>query len=141
MCKSSKLRRMSLMKKIIMPKIKLNNGNEISALGLGTFNFDEKTSSSLNIAFEIGYTLLDTSPAYKNEELIANKLWMSSGESNSLERKKYFLQTKLFLTNCYNHTEYKGLKESMQRLHTDYFDSYLMHWALPDKFIKNYKED
>lgn len=128
------------MKQTKMPKIKLNNGNEIASLGLGTFAYDDKTSPALKFASKIGYTTLDTSPAYKNEELIAKQLWKVCGFYNPFMRKKYFLQTKLFLNHCYNHTEYTGLKESLQRLHTDYLDSYLMHWALPDKFIKNYKE-
>lgn len=120
----------------IISKIKLNNANEIPTLGLGTFKYDEKTSSALKVASEIGYTLLDTSPAYKTENIIAKSLW----QNYEFDRRHFFVQTKLFLNHCYNHTEYLGLKESMQNLHTDYIDSYLMHWALPDKFIKNYKE-
>lgn len=124
-----------------MQKFKLNNSVIIPALGLGTFGNDNKNLKNvLDSASEIGYTLIDTSPAYGNEKYIAQALWENFGFCNKTKREKYFLQTKLFLDHCYNHTEYTGLKESMERMKTNYIDSFLMHWALPDKFIQNYKE-
>lgn len=126
---------------VSMQSFKLNNGVEIPALGLGTFGNDKKNINNvLKSASQIGYTLIDTSPAYHNEKDIAKALWCGNIFCNNVNRKKYFLETKLFLNHCYERTEYIGLKETLKRLQTDYIDSYLLHWALPDKFIKNYKE-
>lgn len=63
-----------------MENYKLNNGIEIPVLGLGTFgNDNNKLKSVLKSASEIGYTLIDTSPAYGNEKYIAKALWKNFG--------------------------------------------------------------
>ena len=61
---------------VSMQSFKLNNGVEIPALGLGTFGNDKKDINNvLKSASQIGYTLIDTSPAYHKEKDIAKALW------------------------------------------------------------------
>ena len=56
-----------------MNKIKLNDGNEIPLLGLGTYEIrGEDVSKSIEYAFEAGYRHIDTAKAYYNEEEIGN---------------------------------------------------------------------
>ena len=119
----------------------LNNRNKIPILGLGTFaNKGNILTRTIKDAIAIGYRLFDTSPAYENEKYIGNGVWKKFLRIDDVERKKYFLTTKLFLNDCEKGTEYKGLKKSLKLLGTDYVDNYLLHWALPDKYVKNYKE-
>lgn len=117
----------------------LNNGNKIPSLGLGTFN----QKSLIEVAREsakIGYELFDTSPAYGTEKNLSKGLWKGLFFADKQKRAKYSVTTKLFLSDCFDNNEYRGLKESLKYLSTDYIDTYLLHWAHPDVFVHNYKE-
>lgn len=115
----------------------LNNKNKIPCIGLGTFNAKNLKKIAHKSA-DIGYELYDTSPAYGTEKRLAEGLWKRFFYKK--DRKQFFITTKLFLNNCFDNTEYLGLKKSLKKLSTDYIDNYLLHWAHPDVFIKNYKE-
>lgn len=114
----------------------LNNKNKIPCIGLGTFNAKNLKKIAHKSA-DIGYELYDTSPAYGTEKRLAEGLWKRFFYKK--DRKQFFITTKLFLNNCFDNTEYLGLKKSLKKLSTDYIDNYLLHWAHPDVFIKNYK--
>ena len=116
---------------------KLNNGFKIPALGLGTFNnLGPEAENAVKAASKTGYRLFDTSPAYGNESVL-KCLWQ---RFFGIERSKYIIETKLFLNSCVDNKEYSGLKESLKNLNIKYIDIYLLHWAHPKLFIKNYKE-
>ena len=115
----------------------LNNYHKIPKIGLGTFNSTELTSIAKQ-SINLGYRLFDTSPAYRTEKPLAKGLW--NHVFSSVDRKSCYITTKLFLNCCFDNSEYKGLKKSLKQLHTEYIDNYLLHWAHPDVFIKNYKE-
>jgi diketogulonate reductase-like aldo/keto reductase len=117
----------------------LNNGNKIPVLGLGTFN-QKELSKVAKASTKIGYKLFDTSPAYKTEKSLSEGLYKGLFFSNKEKRKEYSITTKLFLSDCFDGNEYRGLKNSLRNLSTDYIDTYLLHWAHPDVFIRNYKE-
>lgn len=52
---------------ILNENIKLNNGEEISKLGLGTwFIDDDKAADAVRNALSLGYRLIDTAQAYDN---------------------------------------------------------------------------
>ena len=117
----------------------LNNGNQIPSLGLGTFN-SQNLSNIAKQAVKIGYKLFDTSPAYGTEKALSRGLYKGIFSTDQLRRGRVSSTTKLFLTDCFNGNEYRGLKRSLRALSTDYIDTYLLHWAHPDVFIHNYKE-
>ena len=108
-------------------------------MGLGTFN-QNKLIQVAKESTKIGYELFDTSAAYGTEKNLSRGLWKGLFFSNKEKRKKYSITTKLFLTDCFDGNEYRGLKNSLKALSTDYIDNYLLHWAHPDVFIHNYKE-
>ena len=118
----------------------LNNGREIPKLGLGTFasNGDE-LEKAIKTALKVGYRLFDTSLAYKNETSVGQGLW-GNFWTKWIDRKKVYVTSKLFLNHCLDNKEYSGLKKTLKNLNTTYLDNYLLHWALDETYIKNYKE-
>ncbi len=119
----------------------LNNGQKIPAIGLGTFPMKgDVLIEALRHAKAAGYSYFDTSKAYANEPDLAKGLYTGMIPFfTKFKRKKYIIQTKLFLDACVAHQERKGLIGALKRLNTDYIDIYLMHWAYPDTFVRNYK--
>ena len=117
----------------------LNNGDKIPSLGLGTFNQHDLPIVARQAA-QLGYELFDTSPAYGTEKKLSRGLWHGILFSNQQKRANYSITTKLFLSDCFGGQEYRGLKNSLRALSTNYIDTYLLHWAHPDVFIHNYKE-
>lgn len=118
----------------------LNDGNIIPAVGLGTFPMKGETLlGALQAAKEAGYTYFDTSPAYGNEAGLTSLYDSRIPFWKAHKRKKYCVQTKLFLDFCISHNEKTGLKKSLHRLRSTYVDVYLMHWAYPDTFVRNYQ--
>ncbi len=114
---------------------------EISAIGLGTWNFggnwdnyDEK--NCINIAkkaFELGVNLFDTAPVYglgvaetvlgkalkelpREEIIIASKCGLIWDENNKVTN------------NLTKESIVKEIDRSLNRLQTDYIDIYQLHW-------------
>lgn len=108
-----------------IPKKKLNDGNEIPMIGLGTWQMDEEGSlSAIPVALELGYRSIDTAYAYYNEKFIGQAI-------KSFPRDELFLTSKLW-------REFHDLQkieavcdQSLKDLGTDYLDLYLIHW--PEK--------
>ncbi len=58
-----------------MNTIKLNDGNEIPLLGLGTYDIrGEDVNKAIGYAFEAGYRHIDTAKSYYNEEEIGDAI-------------------------------------------------------------------
>lgn len=54
-----------------MQTITLNNGVKMPILGYGVFQIDPKeTQKCVEDALEVGYRLIDTAAAYRNEEAV-----------------------------------------------------------------------
>ena len=61
-----------------MKRIRLNDGNEIPAIGFGTFQIpaDGSTYEAVKVALSLGVRHIDTAVAYFNEHEVDEKAWV-----------------------------------------------------------------
>lgn len=103
-----------------MEYLKLNNGLECPALGIGTFMLSPKEAeNAVSEALKDGYTLIDTANAYENEVSVGRAI-----KNSGVPREKIFLSTKLWPTEFENHN---AVKETLKRLDIDYVDLLYIH--------------
>jgi len=108
---------------------KLNNGNSIPCLGLGTdaVKGKEHVYDLLLTSYKAGYRLIDSARMYGNEEDIGWAL-KKLEKDNKIPRTEFVLTSKILPAD----TSYKGanasLKKTLSALQTDYLDILLIHW-------------
>ncbi|XP_050358916.1 aldo-keto reductase AKR2E4-like [Nymphalis io] len=118
------------------PRIPLNDGNTIPALGLGTFlGFDEQGQKKVGPreielpvtwALNAGYRLIDTASIYGNEDQIGVAI-----QKSDVPREDIFIVTKLSLHEQRNVVS--SLKKSLAQLNTPYVDLFLIHFPVAFK--------
>ncbi|EJF58366.1 Aldo/keto reductase [Dichomitus squalens LYAD-421 SS1] len=109
----------------LSPTIKLNNGVEIPAIGLGTWQSKpEEVINAVEYAIkEAGYRHIDCAWAYGNEKEVGEGIRRSG-----VPRSEIFVTSKLWATRL-NDVE-GALDESLANLGLDYLDLYLIHWPI-----------
>lgn len=118
------------------PTLKLNNGIEMPALGLGVYQASaEDTVKAVENAIADGYRLIDTARAYGNESQVGEAI-----RNSGINRAELFVTTKLWLTD-YGRDAARGFDESLTKLGLDYLDLYLLHWPTRnfDATVQSYK--
>ena len=97
--------------KIIMQKVKLNNGIEMPILGFGVYQIEDQTLCEQCVydAIETGYRSIDT-------------------------REDLFITTKLWISDAGYDKAKKAFEASMKRLQLDYLDLYLIHQPFNDYY-------
>jgi diketogulonate reductase-like aldo/keto reductase len=115
-----------------MQTIKLHN-IDIPKLGFGTWQIhDEECVNAVGKALQMGYRHIDTAQAYDNEEFVGEG-WQKSG----IPRDNFFLTTKIFREQFETKDKaISSLKESLNKLKTDYVDLVLVHWPFPEYEIE-----
>jgi 2,5-diketo-D-gluconate reductase A len=109
------------------PLVKLNDGNQLPQLGLGTWPMkDDEVAAVVPQAVEAGYRLFDSAVNYGNE------VGLGAGVRNAgVPREELFVTTKVpGRHHGYDETK-KSLEESLQRMQLEYVDLYLIHWPNP----------
>lgn len=107
------------------PTRTLPSGDELPALGLGTYGLDdEQTATSVRTALEAGYTHIDTAEGYHNEAVIGDVL-------AEYDREDVFLTSKVLPKNLDYESLIRACEASLERLGTEYLDLYLIHWPNP----------
>ncbi|KAK9321841.1 NADP-dependent oxidoreductase domain-containing protein [Lipomyces orientalis] len=103
---------------------KLNDGNVIPALGLGTWQSpDKEVYEAVLIALKTGYRHIDAAFCYGNEVPVGRAI-----KDSGVPRGTIFLTSKLWSTG---HTRVaEDLEVSLKNLGVDYLDLYLMHWPV-----------
>ena len=111
------------------PLITMNDGHQIPAVGLGTFQIRGGVGvDQVLTAIQDGYRLLDTSTNYDSEGVVGEAIRRSG-----LPRSEFFVTTKLpGKYHAYEDT-LMMIQESLFRMGLDYFDLYLIHWPLPKR--------
>ena len=108
-------------------KIKLNNGVEMSMLGLGTWQLNDgkEAEEAVLYALKTGYRLIDTAQIYGNEESIGKALHKSG-----ILREEVFITTKLWNSEHGYKSTVAACERSLKRLGLSYIDLYLIHWPV-----------
>ncbi|OTA98373.1 hypothetical protein M426DRAFT_326026 [Hypoxylon sp. CI-4A] len=107
---------------------KLNTGQDIPAIGLGTWQAAPgEVAAAVTYALKIGYKLIDAAYCYANEDEVGQGL-KAAFDAGYVKREDIFVITKLW--NTYSTRAALGLDKSLQALGLDYVDLYLVHWAV-----------
>jgi diketogulonate reductase-like aldo/keto reductase len=112
-----------------MRHVRLPGGNQVPALGLGTWGMGEARTSgaemvaALTLGIELGMTLIDTAEMYGEggaEELV--------GKAVAGRRDAVFIVSKVYPHNATRSGAVAACERSLKRLGTDRIDLYLLHW-------------
>ena len=99
-------------------------GVEVPAVGLGTWRLrGDDCRRAVETALELGYRHVDTAQAYGNERRVGAAI-----RSSAVDRDDVFLTTKLDGGSRENGAVQRSVRESLDRLGTDYLDMLLIHW-------------
>ena len=108
-----------------VPTHTLPSGDELPALGLGTYDLDdEQTAESVRAALDAGYAHVDTAEGYRNERVIGEVLAEHG-------RDDVFLTSKVLAKHLDYESVIESCEASLDRLGTEYLDLYLIHWPNP----------
>ena len=112
-----------------IPQIKLPSGQNVPALGQGTWYMGENAGErhheveALRYGIELGMTLIDTAEMYADgeaEEVV--------GEAITGRRDDVFLVSKVLPYNASRTGTIEACERSLERFGTDRIDLYLLHW-------------
>jgi len=107
---------------------------EAPALGLGTYKLTGTRAIEIMLdAFRIGYRLIDTAQLYMNEEEVGTAMLRSG-----IPREDFLLITKIWPTNFSKQEFIPSIKESLEKLKTEYVDLLLIHWPHPKWEVREY---
>lgn len=118
-----------------VPKRKLYTGEEIPAVGLGTFGSDKYTpqqvSDAVYGAIKSGYRLIDCAAVYQNEDRIGDVIQkvLSEGE---IKRKELFVTSKVWNDMHASGDVMRSCKKSLADLKLDTIDLFFVHWPFPN---------
>ncbi|CAM1501586.1 Fc.00g035700.m01.CDS01 [Cosmosporella sp. VM-42] len=106
---------------------KLNNGQEIPALGLGTWQSPAgEVQKAVSYALKDGYKLIDGAYCYGNEDEVGEGL--KDAFASGVKREDVFVMTKVWAT--YNTRVELALDKSLKSLGLDHVDMFLIHWPV-----------
>ena len=116
--------------------VRLANGQEVPALGLGTWRMGESRSAraaeiaAVTRAIEIGYRLIDTAEMYGDggsEEVVGAAL-RAAIDKGGVRRDELTIVTKVLPSNDSRDGVLRACERSLKRLALDRIDLYLLHW-------------
>jgi diketogulonate reductase-like aldo/keto reductase len=120
------------MKTMSMRTVELLSGEQIPALGQGTWGMGEDPSrhdeeiAALREGLDLEMSLIDTAETYgagAAERLV--------GDAIADRRDDVFLVTKVLPGNADRESTVRACERSLHRLRTDHIDLYLLHWRGP----------
>lgn len=116
----------------------LMNGTKMPVLGYGMWQNKrpDEVIQGVNDAIDIGFRHIDSAAAYQNEELVGKGL-----KDSGFPREKLFLTSKLKNDAHGYENVYRDVKETLEKLGTDYLDLYLIHWPVVQGHGHDWKED
>ncbi|KRM13188.1 aldo/keto reductase [Paucilactobacillus suebicus] len=111
------------------PTITLNDGNQIPAIGFGTFQIpnDGSTYQAVKKALELGYRHIDTAVAYFNEAEVGRAI-----KDSNIPRDQIWVTSKLWLQDYGEQAASTAIDRSLNKLGLEYIDLYLIHQPYGD---------
>lgn len=117
----------------IVPKRRLFTGEEIPAVGIGTFGSDKygpkEISQAVYGAIKSGYRLIDCAAVYQNEDQIGDVLQKLFAEG-CVKREELFITSKVW-NDCHRDVM-ASCRKSLSDLKLDQIDLYFVHWPFPN---------
>ena len=108
----------------------LSNGVKMPMIGYGVYQVEPlEAERCVADALEVGYRMVDTAQAYRNEEGVGAAV-MKSG----LKREEVFLVSKIWISNYGDAKAAASIDESLRKLRTDYIDLMLLHQPFCDRY-------
>lgn len=112
------------------PLLKLNNGVEMPALGLGVFQTPPaETAAAVETALRTGYRLVDTAAAYFNEREVGEGIRRSG-----VPREEVFIETKVWISDYGYDATLHAFEKSTKKLGVEQLDLLILHQPLPSRF-------
>ncbi len=113
-----------------MEYVKLNNGIDMPILGYGVFQVSpSEAERCVSDALEVGYRMIDTAQAYRNEEGVGKAVAKSG-----IKREDLFIVDKVWFANYEGSDAARSIDESLRKLNTDYIDLMLLHQPFGDRY-------
>ncbi len=118
----------------LVPKNRLNSGDDMPVIGLGTFGNDSVNAQAIADAVYdaaiVGYRHFDCAAVYSNEKEIGHSLQkvMASG----IKREDIWVTSKLWNDKHKDEDVVPAFWQSLDDLQLDYLDLYLIHWPFPN---------
>jgi diketogulonate reductase-like aldo/keto reductase len=119
-----------------MRLVRLATGDEVPALGLGTWRMGEAKRTraadvaAVKTALRIGYRLIDTAEMYGNggaEEVVGAAI-QETLQAGDVSRDELTIVSKVLPSNAGHADVLRACERSLKRLQLDVIDLYLLHW-------------
>ena len=112
---------------ILQETYKLENGVTIPKLGLGTWCIDnDKAAQAVRTAVALGYRLIDTAQAYKNEQGVGEGI-----RSCGVPREELFVASKVAAELKTYEAAAAAIEETLKKMGLDYLDQMIIHAPQP----------
>ncbi|GEL03532.1 aldo/keto reductase [Rummeliibacillus stabekisii] len=126
---------------MVKQTVTLNNGNEMPAVGYGTFRVKDSNelSDMVVVAIKEGYRHIDTAHIYQNEESVGLGIKKAIDEG-LVTREELFVTSKVWNDGLTYDETIAAYEESLRKLGLDYLDLYIIHWpGLDENYVEIYK--
>ena len=108
----------------------LSNGVKMPMIGYGVYQVEsQEAERCVSEALEVGYRMVDTAQAYRNEEGVG-----AAVRKSGLKREEVFLVSKIWLSNYGEAKAAASIDKSLRKLQTDYIDLMLLHQPFCDRY-------
>ena len=113
-----------------MKSFKFSNGDEMPALGLGTWKSKPgEVCNAVRDAIKQGYRHIDCAYIYMNEAEIG-QAFSDAFKSGDVKREELWITSKLWNSAHLVKAVRPAIEKTLKDLQLDYLDLYLMHWPV-----------
>lgn len=117
-------------------RLTLKSGVQMPQMGLGVLDAKDgdEARNAVLAALEVGYRSMDTAAVYGNEQSVGEAV-----RASGVPREEIFLTTKVWNTDHGYEPALKAFDNSLKKLGLDYVDMYLIHFAVPGKYVETWR--